>query len=272
MQPRITAALGALTLTGLLSLTGAHAQESGTVATVNGVAIPAERMDYVVKAQVQQGQQDTPDLRKQVREVLITRELLTQEAAKLGLDQEASVKTGVEMARQEFLIRAYFDDFVKKNQPSDEEINAEYERVKAEQTAGGTRQEYKARHILIKDEKKAKSVLAQLVKANGKNFAQLAKANSEDQGSKKDGGALDWSDGSNFVPEFGAAMTKLKKGEFTRQLVKTKYGYHIIMVDDVRTAEFPALDDKIKQGISQQLLTKKRDQAIEALRQAATIQ
>jgi hypothetical protein len=44
------------------------------------------------------------------------------------------------------------------------------------------------------------------------------------------------------------------------------------MVDDVRAAEFPALDDKIKQGISQQLLTRKRDQAIEALRQGATIQ
>jgi peptidyl-prolyl cis-trans isomerase C len=270
MQARTTAALGALTLLGLL--TAAHAQDSGTVATVNGVAISAERMEYVLKAQAQQGQQDTPDLRKQVREVLITRELLSQEAAKLGLDQDPGVKTGVEMARQEFLIRAYFDDFVKKNQPTDEEITAEYERVKTEQTAGGTRQEYKARHILIKDEKKAKAVLAQVVKAKGKNFAQLAKANSEDQGSKKDGGALDWSDGSNFVPEFGAAMTKLKKGEFTKQLVKTRYGYHIIMVDDVRAAEFPPLDDKIKQGISQQLLTKKRDQAIEALRQAASIQ
>jgi peptidyl-prolyl cis-trans isomerase C len=272
MQPRITAAIGALTLIGGLCLAAAHAQEATNVATVNGVAISADRMDYVLKAQVQQGQQDTPELRKQVRDVLITRELLSQEAVKLGLDQDPSVKTGVEMARQEFLIRAYFDDFVKKNQPSDDEIKAEYERVKAEQTAGGTRQEFKARHILIKDQKKAKQVLAQIVKANGKNFAQLAKANSEDQGSKKEGGALDWSDGSNFVPEFSTAMTKLKKGEFTKELVRTKYGYHIIMVDDVRAAEFPALDDKIKQGISQQLLTRKRDQAIEALRQGASIQ
>jgi peptidyl-prolyl cis-trans isomerase C len=272
MPPRITAALGALALFSLLPLPATHAQEADNVATVNGVAIPADRMDYVLKAQVQQGQQDTPELRKQVREVLITRELLSQEAVKLGLDQDPSVKTGVEMARQEFLIRAYFDDFVKKNQPSEAEVTAEYERVKAEQTAGGPRQEFKARHILIKDEKKAKGVLAQIVKANGKNFAQLAKANSEDQGSKKDGGALDWSDGSNFVPEFSNALTKLKKGEFTKQLVKTKYGYHIIMVDDVRAAEFPALDDKIKQGISQQLLTRKRDQALEALRQGAAIQ
>jgi peptidyl-prolyl cis-trans isomerase C len=74
------------------------------------------------------------------------------------------------------------------------------------------------------------------------------------------------------VPEFSAAMTKLKKGEYTKELVKSKYGYHIIMVDDVRTAEFPALDDKIKQSITQQLLTRKRDEAIEALRKSARVE
>jgi len=272
MQARKAVPLVALIVTGMLPLAASNAEEGGTVAVVNGVPIPAARMDYVLKAQAQQGQQDTPELRKQVREVLITRELLAQEAVRQGLDNDPSVVTGLEMARQEFLIRAYFDDFLKKNQPTEDEIKAEYERVKAQQTAGGAKKEYKARHILIKDEKKAKSVLQQLSKANGKNFAQLAKANSEDAGSKAQGGDLDWSDGSNFVPEFSAAMTKLKKGEYTKELVKTKYGYHIIMVDDVRTAEFPPLDDKIKQGITQQLLTKKRDEAIEALRKSARVE
>jgi peptidyl-prolyl cis-trans isomerase C len=270
MQPRKIAALAALTFSGMLPLAACNAEE-GNVAIVNGVPIPAARMDYVIKAQVQQGQQDTPDMRKQVREVLITRELLTQEAVKQGLDKEASVVTGVEMARQEFLIRAYFDDFLKKNQPTDDELKAEYERVKAQQTAGGSKQEFKARHILIKDEKKAKSVLQQIVKANGKNFEQLAKTYSEDSGSKKDGGLLDWSDGSNFVPEFTEAMTKLKKGEFTKSLVKTKYGYHIIRVEDVRTAEFPPFE-QVKDRVAQQLLTKKRDEAIDAVRKSAKVE
>jgi peptidyl-prolyl cis-trans isomerase C len=272
MQARKAVPLVALIVSGMLSLTACSAAEDDNVAMVNGVPIPAARMDYVLKAQVQQGQQDTPELRKQVREVLITRELLAQEAIKQGLDKDPAVVTGLDMARQEFLIRAYFDDFVKKNQPTEDEIKAEYERVKARQTAGGAKQEYKARHILIKDEKKAKSVLQQVNKAHGKNFAQLAKKYSEDAGSKEQGGDLDWSDGSNFVPEFSAAMTKLKKGEYTKELVKSKYGYHIIMVDDVRTAEFPALDDKIKQSITQQLLTRKRDEAIEALRKSARVE
>ena len=119
------------------------------------------------------------------------------------------------MAKQEFLIRAYFDDFIKNNVVTEEETQAEYEKVKAEQSGTGERKEYKARHILMKDEKAAKAVLAQLNKAKGKNFAALAKAKSEDTGSKNDGGALDWSDGSNYVPEFAAALTKLQKGEWT---------------------------------------------------------
>jgi peptidyl-prolyl cis-trans isomerase C len=199
------------------------------------------------------------------------REVIAQEAIKKGLDQDAMFQTQLEMAKQEFLIRAYFDDFVKKNQPTEADVQAEYERVKAQQTAGGSKQEYKARHILIKDEKKAKSVLQQVIKANGKNFSQLAKANSEDQGSKRDGGSLDWSDGSNFVPEFGAALSKLKKGEFTKTLVKTKYGYHIIMVEDIREVQFPPFD-QVKDRIGQQVMAEKRDKAIEALKASAKIE
>jgi peptidyl-prolyl cis-trans isomerase C len=177
----------------------------------------------------------------------------------------------MEMAKQEFLIRAYFDDFVKSNPVTDEQLRAEYERIKTEQTGNGERKEYKARHILIKDEKKAKAALAEINKAKAKNFAAIAKARSEDSGSKAEGGALDWSDGTNFVKEFGDAMVKLKKGEWTKQLVKTQYGYHIIMLDDLREMQFPAFDD-VKERIYQQMLTQKRDQAMAALREGAKVE
>lgn len=269
MQPIKPAAAAGLALAGMLSLAACNAEDN--VAIVNGVPIPKARMEYVVKSQVQQGQQDNEQLRKQVREVLITRELLSQEAIKKGLDQSPEVQTGVEMARQEFLIRAYFDDFIKNNEVTEAEMKTEYERVKAEQTGGGERKEYHARHILMKDEKAAKAVLGQVNKAKGKNFAQLAKTKSEDSGSKADGGLLDWSDGSNFVPEFGEAMTQLKKGEWTKQLVKTQYGYHIIMLEDVREMQFPPFE-QVKERIAQQMMAQRRDKAIEALRATAKIE
>src|SRR5512145_3362969 len=275
MQLMKAAAAAALTLAGMLALSACNAQDSnaGTanIAVVNGVPIPQSRLDYVIKAQVQQGQKDDETMRKQIKEALITREILAQEAVKKGLDKDPNLQTQVDMARQEFLIRAYFDDFVKNNNVTEEELKAEYERVKAQQSGNGERKEYQARHILIKSEKQAKAALAQINKAKGKNFAQIAKAKSEDPGSKAEGGLMDWSDGSNFVKEFSDAMVKLDEGQYTKQLVKTQYGYHIIMMDDVREMQFPPFE-QVKERIEQQMLAQKRDKAIEALRTSAKVE
>lgn len=274
MQLMKAASAATLTLAGMLALGACNAQDSNagnaTIAVVNGVPIPQARLDYVIKAQVQQGQKDDENMRKQIKEALITREILAQEAVKKGLDKDPNLQTQVEMAKQEFLIRAYFDDFLKSNGATEDEMKAEYERVKAQQTGNGERKEYQARHILIKDEKQAKAALAQINKAKGKNFAQVAKAKSEDQGSKAEGGLLDWSDGSNFVKEFSDAMVKLNKGQYTKQLVKTQYGYHIIRLDDMREVQFPPFD-QVKERIEQQLMTTKRDKTIAALRTSAKV-
>ena len=269
MHLKFIASLVALSLVGALALTASA--DDKNVAIVNGVPIPQARMDYVVKNQVQQGQKDDETLRKNIKEALVMREILSQEAIKKGLDKDPQLQTQLDMAKQEFLIRAYFDDFLKNNPITDEEMKAEYERVKKEQVGNGERKEYKARHILIKNEKQAKSVLAQINKASAKNFAQLAKAKSEDSGSKNDGGALDWSDGSNFVKEFSEAMMKLKKGEWTHNLVKTQYGYHIIMVDDIRDIQFPEFD-QVKERLQQQMLSQRRDKAIAALKETAKVE
>jgi len=264
-----TASTLAFVVAGLAALSLGHAAD-GNIAVVNGVPVSEARVDYIVKTQIQQGQKDSPELRKNVADVLITREVLTQEAIKKGFDKDPAVVTQMDMAKQEFLIRAYFEDFIKRNPVSDEEITAEYEKIKAAQ--GGTdRKEYRAAHILLKDEKQANAVLAQINKANGKNFAQLAKAKSEDTGSKKLGGDLDWSDGSNYVKEFSDAMMKLNKGEWTKKPVKTKFGYHIILLEDVRPVQFPPLE-QVKDRISQQMLAQKRDKEIEALRAGAKIE
>jgi peptidyl-prolyl cis-trans isomerase C len=268
MQAIKTWSAAAVALASMLALT---AIADDNVAIVNGVPIPKERLDYVVQAQVQQGQKDDENLRKSVKDALIMREVIAQEAIKKGLDKEVQFQTQMEMARQEFLIRAYFDDFLKSNPVTDEQMRAEYDKVKAQQTGDGDRKEYKARHILIKNEKKAKAALAEINKANAKNFAAVAKAKSEDAGSKAEGGALDWSDGSNFVKEFGDAMTKLKKGEWTKQLVKSQYGYHIIMLDDVREMQFPDFE-QVKERLYQQMMTQKRDQAMAALRDQAKVE
>ena len=269
MQLKKTGLAAATALAGLLTLSAMA--DDKNVAVVNGVPISQDRMEYVVKSQVQQGQKDDEALRKNVKDALIMREGIAQEAIKEGLDKDPQFQTQMEMAKQEFLIRAYFDNFLKTHPMDDAELKAEYEKIKKEQTGGGERKEYKARHILIKDEKKAKAALAEINKAGGKNFATVAKAKSEDAGSKAEGGALDWSDGSNFVKEFGDAMLKLKKGEYTKVLVKTQYGYHVILVEDIRDVQFPDYD-QVKDRLYQQVMTQKRDQAMAALREKAKVE
>ena len=285
MRLKLFAVAGALSvaLAAALFLTFelplAHAQDN--VATVNGVAIPQSRVDLVLKSQVQQGQQDTPEIRQKIKDFLVTREVIAQEAIKKGFEKSPDVQkqyaelqtqlqTQVDMAKQEALIRAYFTDLMKTATPTEEQTKAEYDKIKAAQTAGG-KNEYRARHILVKTDKEAKAVMASLNKANGKNFAQLAKTKSTDTGSKAEGGLLEWSDGSNFVKEFSDALTKLQKGQYTKEPVKTRFGYHIIMLEDTRAMQFPPYE-QVKERVQQELLKQVQDKKIEELRAAAKVQ
>src|SRR5476649_2836025 len=90
-----------------------------TVAKVNGKEIPQSRADFIVKANAGQGQADTPELRGRVREVLIRNEILSQEAVKKGLDKSPEFMTQIELNRQDALVNAYIQDYVKNNPISD---------------------------------------------------------------------------------------------------------------------------------------------------------
>ena len=264
-----TSALAAFALGSFTFLTACYADDAArNLAVVNGVPIPQARLDFVAKMQVQQGQKDTPELRKQMKDVLITREIISQAAIKAGLDKSVEYQTQMDLARQQVLVNAYLEDFLKTHEPTEADLKAEYEKIKKEQFDPNAK-EYKARHILVKKEADAKAILAQLKK--GAKFEDIAMKRSEDTGSKKKGGDLDRTDGSNMVKPFADALRALKKGETTQTPVQSQYGYHIIRVDDVRTPQFPEFE-QVKDQVSKQLLGKQRDQLIDDLKKSATIE
>jgi peptidyl-prolyl cis-trans isomerase C len=234
------------------------------LAVVNGKAVPSSRADLMVKQMTTQGQQDTPQLRAMVKEELINREILIQEADKLGLGNTADVKSQMEIARQSIVIRALVADFVKKNPVSEADIKAEYDRFKAQ--AGD--KEYHARHILVEKEEDAKAIIAKL-KAGAK-FEDLAKQ-SKDTGSAANGGDLDWATPATFVKPFSDALVALKKGQLTDTPVKTQFGYHVIKLEDVRAAKIPTLEE-VKPQIAESLQQKKLQAYQEELRKKAKIQ
>src|SRR5688572_22383843 len=138
----------------------AAAAQGGNVATVNGVGVPRAREDLLVQQQATRGMPDNEQTRQMVRDELINREVISQEAQKSGFAKNAEVQTQLEMARQEVLVGAYLRDWVRKHPVSDADVQKEYDRAKSQ----SGEKEYKARHILVETEDQAKSVIADLKK------------------------------------------------------------------------------------------------------------
>ena len=129
-----------------------------------------------------------------------------------------------------------------KPQVTDAEIQSYYDQHKDQYQV---KDQAKVRHILIAvpagaDAKtdaaakaKAEDILKQ-IKAGG-NFADLASKNSEDPGSKPTGGELGWLNPGQTVPEFDKAAFSLAPGQ-TSDVIKTQFGYHILQVEEKKTA------------------------------------
>jgi peptidyl-prolyl cis-trans isomerase C len=257
-----TSRLAALLIAGAIISAPAFAQ-SKTFATVNGQAIPQSVYDAFVAEQKAQGTPDTPELQNAVKEELIRREILAQEAKKKGLDKKGNIQGQVELAKQAVLIRAFLSDYVSAHPISEAQLKAEYEVIK---TNLGTT-EYKARHILVADEEEAKGIIAKLDK--GEKFSELAKV-SKDPGSKDKGGELGWSSPNSYVKPFGEALAKLKKNEYTKTPVKSDFGYHVIMLEDSRPANPPPFE-QVKQQMQQRAAQQQVEQLVKELRGKAKV-
>lgn len=231
-----------------IALAAPLAVQAQNIAIVNGKAVPKARADALMEQAVKQGQARSPELENQVKDEIVLREIFQQEAEKRGLAATNEYKQQMEFARQSILIRELFADFQKKNEPSEADMQAEYEKYKAQ--AAGT--EIRARHILVEKEEDAKALIAQI--KGGASFEELAKKNSKDPGSGANGGDLDFANPGSYVPEFAQALQALKKGEMTETPVKTQFGYHIIRHEDSRPSQFPEYDavkNQIKQRMTQ---------------------
>ncbi|MBU3740095.1 MAG: peptidylprolyl isomerase [Rhodoferax sp.] len=235
------------------------------VAIVNGKAVPVARVEALAQQIAKSGRPVTPEMQGQLRDEVIAGEIFIQEAQKQGLDASEDFRVQMELARQTILIRELFGSYQRNHPVSEADVKAEYDKFVA--ANGG--KEYKARHILVAKEDEARALIAQIKK--GAKFEDLAKKSSKDPGSGANGGDLDWAGASNYVAEFGDALTKLAKGKMTDTPVKTQFGFHIIRLDDVRDVQLPKFDD-VKPQIQQQLQQQKLTRFQEDLRAKAKVE
>ena len=232
---------------------------AGAAAAPGKALYPQSQFDFMLKERLAQGAPDSPELRNAIREELNTRELLVREAKKANFDKNADVKQQMDLAGQTVLVRAFVSDWVKKNPIPEADLRKEYDQIKAQMGD----KEYKVKHILVEKEDEAKDVIAQLQK--GGKFDELAKARSKDPGSKDRGGDLDWNAPGGFVKPFGDAMIATPKGKFTATPVQTQFGYHVILVEDVREAKVPPFDE-VKPQLQQRMQAAYLDKYFKELR------
>jgi peptidyl-prolyl cis-trans isomerase C len=161
--------------------------------------------------------------------------------------QEIYIKRAVQAAATDAKLHEQYDKFVKA-QPGNEEISA--------------------RHILVATEDEAKAIIVDLGK--GADFASLAKQKSTDP-AKDTGGDLGYFTRDSMVPEFSEAAFKLGKGEYTKTPVHTQFGWHVIKVEDRRTAPPPSFEDskdELTNEVAREVITAK----IKALKDGAKVE
>ena len=107
------------------------AAQGTTIAKVNGVAVPRARQDLLMQQQGARGMPDNEQARALVRDELINREVLYQEAQKSGVGKKPEVQAQLDMARQEVVVSAYVRDWMRTHPVTDADVQKEYERAKS---------------------------------------------------------------------------------------------------------------------------------------------
>jgi len=232
------------------------------LATVNGSAITQPVFDVYMAVRNAQKPGANPD-RNSVLEELISLELMRQEGVSEGLGSKEAVIATLDQQTRTVLASAAIKDFIAKNPISDEAVRKLYD-----SQINKTGNEYKARHILVKTREEAADIIKQL--DNGGNFEELAKAKSTGP-SGKSGGQLGWFSPAQMVKPFSDATAQLEKGAYTKEPVQTQFGWHIIMLEDIRKITPPPFED-IKDRLKLMAANQELQAHVQQLRQAADIE
>ena len=248
--------------TGSAAATTAPALEGVLVATVNNSPITQDVLDvYAAQRKAQPGNEQA-NTEEAILNELIALELMRQDSIKKGLDSQPVVIATLNQTTRTTLAGIAIKDFMSKNPVTDEAAKVAYD-----EQMGAAGKEYNARHILVADEDTAKEVIKLL--DSGSDFSELAKEKSTGP-SGASGGKLGWFGAGQMVKPFSDAAAELEKGAYTKAPVQTQFGWHVIILDDVRDSTPPPFDD-VKDRIKMLLANQQLQAYVESMKGTATI-
>ena len=207
------------------------------VAKVGGEDVTrVDVLNYIQNWPPQMRQIPLPQLFSMAQEQVINAKIMEKQIDTQALESDEEVQAQLENAKEQIIRGVYLQRELEKKM-TDKRITAAYNDFKKEFEQV---EEVKARHILVEDEAKAAELIAKL--NEGAEFAELAKENSID-GTAANGGELGYFAKADVVPAFANAAFELNKGEYTKEPVKSQFGYHVIKSEDKRKRSVPELEE-----------------------------
>jgi peptidyl-prolyl cis-trans isomerase C len=235
------------------------------IVTVDGESISEPMLAYYSRSRAQK---DTADLSEEERdglmEELIQLRLIANAAEASDTLTDSEFLAEIELQRLQLVARRQITNHLQDNPVTDAELQATYE-ANLEQFAG---EQYKARHILVEAEQEAIDIIAEL--QQGADFQELARERSTGP-SGPNGGDLGWFEADRMVPPFASAVREMEAGSFSEAPVQTRFGWHVIFLEERSDARAPGLD-AVRADVTQLVEQQKVENYLEELRANAIVE
>jgi len=247
----------------ILLSSSALAEEPKVIVEVDNFNLNTMHFAYFAAKQTPDGEPSAEQQIKLLNE-LVNTFILSNSAEGQVLAQQPDLAAAIDVSRARLITQTLIENTLENSPVSDDEIQAIYD----EQYAGKTKQEFKARHILVKTEDEAKALIKQL--DDGADFAQLAKEHSIGP-SRSAGGDLGWFEKDMMVKPFADAVASMSNSTHSSSPVKTQFGWHIILREDAKDLGAVELA-QVKDDIISSLRTQKLRALINKLRENAKVE
>jgi len=239
-----------------------------TLALVDGVAIKKSALDKIVSSANNAGAKITPELRIEIVQELVLREVISAEAIRRGIERKPDFQQQLNEVKQRLLADTMLSEFATQNPVSEKDLLAEYERQKTS-LGGDAATQYKLSQIVVASDQEGRDVIARLRK--GEAFDKLASAVSKDSASKTKAGELGWFLPLELASVFGNVVVNLPKGGFTAAPIAFNNQWFVIKVDDTRPFKIPSIEES-RPRLQAALQQQKRQKLIDDLLKKANVQ